>query len=630
MATEWVYSTADADALHTAVSAGALQQRSLRALLPLLNATAANLPASVLTLGNDIAEGAGASRHDNSWTQLLKTYLRQAFGVTTADTGYGYIPAYNLSGDTTLVSISGASGTDYLPVTSEGGFGARSVTLATSGATITYAPQACRYLTVHATNSPSAAGSFVVTVDGVDKQTITTTADQPATENVTTIDMGSVATRAVTIRPASGTPRVEGVTFATAQSGITWLQGGHTGWRADQTLGTPARMHGLLLQSYPVALTVLQFGLNDMAGTGTAAISGAQFAASLKSLVDTLLAANPTMGVIVLHDAMRLEDARSAPAVGGQSNYPGKLVEFQEAVRSALGGYERVSILTLDDVWRPLAGGSQAAQDPLGWLTDGSHPGDVGHNQIATYLTARITGNQVSSAVEAKALAQQALNTAQQSTAPADTQMANLASTPTSAFRTELDTIYQPKAATSLDQQVAALVGSTSTSQAAWDSRYAQNTNLTGLLNWFAQDIHYGTAKFTIAQTSTSPANGSRAPYPVIGTLSGLAPGDTTYGLNLKRGRVNFRLDFIYQGATLTTNSDGNVADLVLGNITDPTLCPARTIQFWLYRNGVMAAGGRVETDGTVLLVHGTFAGQQIAYGTEWRFDFDWEWQGTF
>lgn len=631
MATGQVYSAATSDKLNQQVSAGAIQQRSLRALLPLLNATTAGTQTAVAVIGNDIVEGAGASAQTKCWSQSLKNYLRQALGVASMDTGYGYVPAAFLTGDKTLATISGTAGTDYAIVTSDGGLGAKSVQLTTSGSTITFAAQACRYLKIHATNSFFGSGSFSVSVDGTVKQTITTTADQPSTENVTTIDLGSVATRSIVLKQTAGKPRIEGITFSTTTTGLTWLQGGHVGWRADQFASAPARMHGLVLANYPVSLTVLQFGLNDMAGSSSAPITAQQFANSMKSSVDALLTANPNMGVLILHDAMRLEDARSAPtAANGQTNYPNKLVEFQEAVRAVLGTYERVSILTLDDVWRPLAGGSRAAQDPLGWLADDTHPGDNGHNQIATYLASRITSNQIASAAEAKAIAQQALATVQAAAAPADTQMAAVANNTSSAFRTAMNGVYQPKQATTVDQQVSTLVGTSSSTRTALDNRYTQSSSLTSLMAWFNQNLSYGTSKFIIAQTNNSPANGGKAAYPIIGSLTGLGSGDTGYGLNLKRGKVGLRLDFIYQGPDVTTDSASNFADMLLFTINDATLCPSRTRHMIIYHNGVAAGMGRVDTDGKVTFTNGTFSGQTFAYRQEFRFELEWDWKGTF
>lgn len=362
-------------------------------VLPFRKAVTAGT-ARVAVLADSKGEGVGASSRTNRWQDKLRDSLRTLTGLTggSNDAGPGYLPImYANPGITPAVTIAGtrndAATADWAYVSNDGGPGNRIVQLSTAAAIVTYTAQSCRHVTVHYTQRPE-LGTFELVVDGTVQATIN--ANGPAADKVHSVDLGSVASRVVVIRWKSGGPvRVGGVSFRTALTGIGWLDATHSGWRADvYAYGDPGAPQMVTrnmeaLAAFAPHLVIVALGANDMAGNFSQAITADQWKTGLQTLFGKIRAAVPNAGIVFLHGAQRIEDAKPTQA----RDYPGKIAEFEAAARAAAAGDPFVTVLYESAIWAPR---TTDPQDPLGWLADTVHPSDFGHSQIAAYLAREI------------------------------------------------------------------------------------------------------------------------------------------------------------------------------------------------------------------------------------------------
>ena len=381
------------DAAANASAALAAQKRV--GVLPFRKAVTTGT-ARVAVLADSKGEGIGATTRTNRWQDKLRDSLRTLTGLTggSNDAGAGYLPImYANPGITPAATIAGtrdeAGNADWAYVGNDGGPGNRVVQLVTAAAVVTYAAQPCRYVTVHYTQRPG-DGVFEVVVDGTVKATID--AAGTAQDKTQRVDLGSVASRVVVIRWKSGAPvRVAGISFNTSLTGVRWLDAAHSGgWadlyaygdRASGSLQMPARNMEQLAAFAP-HLVIVALGANDMGGNWSEIITADQWKTSLRDLFGRIRAAAPNAGIVLLHGAQRIEDAKPTQA----RDYPGKLAEFEAAARAAAAGDPFVTVLYESTIWAPR---TTDPQDPLGWLADTVHPSDFGHAQIAKYLAKEI------------------------------------------------------------------------------------------------------------------------------------------------------------------------------------------------------------------------------------------------
>lgn len=376
------------DAAANASAALAAQQRL--GALPFRKAAASGT-ARVAVLADSKGEGVGATARANRWQDKLREQLRSKTSLT-ADTGPGYLPAmYGHTGIAPAATIAGtrndSDAADWAWIGNDGGPGNRAVHLKNATATVTYSAQNCRYVTVHYTQRPG-DGTFELVVGGTVQATID--ANGPVTDKVLSVDLGSVASRVVVIRwKSGGRVRVGGVSFRTALTGIGWLDATHSGWRADvYAYGNPEAPQMVARNMEQIAafaphLVIVALGANDMSGNFSQVITADQWKTALQALFGKIRAAVPNAGIVFLHGAQRIEDAKPTQA----RDYPGKLAEFEAAARAAAAADPFVTVLYESTLWAPR---TTDPQDPLGWLADTVHPSDFGHAQIAKYLAKEI------------------------------------------------------------------------------------------------------------------------------------------------------------------------------------------------------------------------------------------------
>ncbi|MDE9365482.1 SGNH/GDSL hydrolase family protein [Luteipulveratus sp. YIM 133132] len=371
------------------VSAEVARLASHRPLTALRKAVAAGY----LVIGveaDSTGEGIGVTTRANRYQDRLRDRLRAYYDPAgTGDKGIGYVPcvyagAPQITPAPTIGGVRADDGSKDWAYISEGGPGYRSVQLNNANAPVTYAGTSCRYITVSYTRRSEGGASGRFEVRDVAANTSLVTIDTAHTERaeaIQTIDLGSVATRQLRIVWLSGRPRVAGLTFRTALSGVTVIDATHSGARADQYLAHPDSADALALFN-PAAIVCRLFS-NDMAGDFARPISAAEATDALAAHLAQLWARMPTLGVWFLHAAMRPQDARSE----GPNDYPAKYEEFAAATRAKIGAEPRVAVLYEDAIWRPTPTGA----DLYGVTTDGIHPSDFGADLIAAELTRALT-----------------------------------------------------------------------------------------------------------------------------------------------------------------------------------------------------------------------------------------------
>lgn len=339
--------------------------------------------APVVWMGDDKMEGVGSSGLSTRSQAIATDLLRDGLLGLSGDQGDGYLPVLPGSGTAPQIAqVSGTEGTAWSRLTTTG-MGMRGILLKTVGTTITYPARRARFVRLHHPTSSSWPGSAEVLVNGVSRGTISSNGGASATEEFVDYDLGSVIDAPVQIRCSTANVAVEGVTFRTELGGITPYDAACSGaTAATYDTGSGSAQNIRAIAKIDPALVVIGLGVNDMA-----TVTADAFAASLKSLHDKIVAACPNTGVLIVMSAMRVEDARSATT----NDRPSKLLDFEGAVRSVLGGLERVGIIFESVLWQPANrlpanAAKPVEQDPVGWLADSVHPNDFGHACIGNYI----------------------------------------------------------------------------------------------------------------------------------------------------------------------------------------------------------------------------------------------------
>lgn len=430
-------------------AAGALTQQ--RGLIPMKEALEAGT-VRIAVVGDGKAEGGGASDISLRWQRKISDALRdQMFASPNADQGAGYIPVWStvLKSEATFgsgVVLSGAENSDYTLIGNAGGFGGRSAILQTVGTSATFPSSTVRYLTVCWTIDPANGGTFTVVVDGNLLATIDTT-QQPtaAIGEVTTdlpnigrqiIDLESIDTRQVVLASTGGTPTIEGILFATSNTGLTMVDASSSNFALvsdDFNAGSvddlkTNKLANASLAQFDPHLVIL--------ATGTAEQEFADDTAwrtALGAYISTLTTVCPNAGVLLLHGAARPEDVRD-PGIG-----LGRCGTYESSSQIITGQAQFATMVRESTLWQPNAKAvlnpeNPTEQDPAGWLNGDFYPSDFGHARIAEHLVQTLIPGS-GSATSANTL----------TVAMLDAALASDLSNVGSASRTLLDASYRRK-----------------------------------------------------------------------------------------------------------------------------------------------------------------------------------------
>lgn len=344
----------------------------------------------VLFLGDSKVEGTGLTQVAQRWQNQFMGTLRTVFPVAGGDTGYGYWPADYLTFYDLDKQPTHSAG--VVPLGYDGGLGNRSVHVPVNAYVEWPNVVTGTSVRVYYTRG-SVYGTMEVLVDGTVATTVNTNGANAAGRFV---DVAVTAgTHTIRVRcSATNAIRPEGLYVQTSATGWHHYDGSHSGYMTTDyvqngTTGPQATRHweSVAALPRPVGLAVIGLGANDMSS-----LTAAQFGANAAAMIARIEQACPRAGIVFLMGAMRVEDARSA----GAGDYPGKLIEFEEALRAAIGDNPRVTILQESALWTPLNAtpanpSSPVEQDPTGFLADSVHPSAFGHQQIAAYLRTQTT-----------------------------------------------------------------------------------------------------------------------------------------------------------------------------------------------------------------------------------------------
>lgn len=357
----------------------------------------------VAALGDSKAEGVGADTLTMRWQDVLRDRLREKYTPgedTSQDRGVGFIPClYAGWVNQPTPTVTGTQGTDWDSNNAEGSYGMREILLKTSSCIVTFPVTQTRYITVHYTKrwSPWYNGQFTISSNGTQLATIDTKVDDlalDATEGRQTFDLGSVQNTEVTLRWVSGTgPRIAGVTFQTAQAGVTVVDASHAGFMIssynDSSNPGGTKLNLESLSNFDPHLIILALGSNDMSQTWDPNTTWKNL---VVDFISKLKSSCPKAVILFDLGPMRVEDARSATP----TDNPQKYGRFKSALENALGGDPRVGIVYEADLFTPINAVPANTvfpreQDPAGFLFDSVHPSNYGNALIARMIFEALT-----------------------------------------------------------------------------------------------------------------------------------------------------------------------------------------------------------------------------------------------
>lgn len=343
---------------------------------------------SVVTIGDSKMEGSGVSVTSSRSQNRMLDALRAAMGMTGAgwDMGRGYIPAkyetfFGFSDAPTLVNAVGVS---------EGGLGGRSVSVekpGTQAGVIDFGNLDFGTATafqVAYTRRPDTA-LVEVLIDNAVATTINTNNATYVWGGLATVTLPSGGIHNIKIRQTGDyVARIEGIIHRTASQGITLYDGcrsgAQTGFYTPGTSNPDRVWQSMSTVCQDVGVVVCALGANDMAS-----ISVTAWESNLRAIVNKARQVWPTAGFLFLMAAERIEDANVVDST--------KHAEFTAAARRVMEEFEHTSFMEEAAFWQPLAGGSVAAQDPLGWLADTVHYGVGAGHVLGRALAHSILGS---------------------------------------------------------------------------------------------------------------------------------------------------------------------------------------------------------------------------------------------
>lgn len=321
----------------------------------------------VALIGDSWTEGAGFSSVSNIWAQQLKTHLQTQFG----NGGSGVIPVHSALGAWTI-----ATGCNTVPgLGPSQTIGASFNTLYqcagnTNTASLSVPFYGDHIVIYYATYTDSGSG-FQVAVDGGGNTTYGAATTSTYTPASVSISASAGWHTAVITFPSSGNCYLYAFETISGTTGVRVDNYGRGG-AVSGAFGNPAQALAFLQQP---SLAVIALGVNDFGNS----ITPATYQQNLQNIV-TYLQSNftPAPSILIL-DQGNVSELGTYP----QSQY--RAIEQQ--VASANGA----AFLSVGERW----GSFTNANTNLGLMySDGIHPNDTGHRDIARMIERRILDQQ--------------------------------------------------------------------------------------------------------------------------------------------------------------------------------------------------------------------------------------------
>ncbi|MEJ0073260.1 MAG: SGNH/GDSL hydrolase family protein [Candidatus Saccharibacteria bacterium] len=331
-------------------------------------ATVASIP-KVLVVGDSIAEGQGASVKTNRWQDILNGALRTNAGLPAG--GAGFVPNYYAVagssspwGNTAAGNLTGTLNTDYDYETWIG-LGGRGVQLNDTTATETF--------TVYGDNAEiwyadgyGSGTSFKYQIDSGSVITVTYTSTY-SQGLVVPVALGSVGSHTIKIMWNAGTPSPEGIYVYNGDktTGIHFYDHTHSGATTDAYIGSD--QDTIIIPKIAPDLAIIELvGVNDFQNSYCAP---SQTLINVQAAITELNALTKVPSIVLLIP-YAVESPTTNTLGYTWADYVTQLLTITES---------NVTIVNLYSLW--------GTSNGTGYYdSDGIHPSDAGHAQIASIL----------------------------------------------------------------------------------------------------------------------------------------------------------------------------------------------------------------------------------------------------
>jgi lysophospholipase L1-like esterase len=317
--------------------------------------------ADIVTIGDSITEGTGASADANRWARkLVDTNLRGLYQPGGVTGGRGYEIPWHTGGTAAFDPWTNTGGTQL----TDTGLALKAYQLDSAADQMSASFTGTRIDVFW--RRTTTGGTVNVTIDGGAPTAINCNGvDAPGQH--TSFSGLSDAAHTIVIAWVSGTDIIEGVFVYRGDeaSGIRLWSGGHGSWTANAE-GIDADWAQTLLAIPNLTTVIVELGINDRTANTTPAV----VAASLEAVVATIRA-RVTSDIVVWN---MWQSSTAAP-------YP--WTDYETAISSWVHADGAINFFD---------GRARIGDDPSALLSDGLHPNDTGHALLASSLSTYLVG----------------------------------------------------------------------------------------------------------------------------------------------------------------------------------------------------------------------------------------------
>lgn len=356
-------------ALSDTIATGAVSRSSKLARFRADLANSRNALCTVVTLGNSVDEGQGATVEANRFTAHLRRILQRGWPSSAGREAVGYIPVnYFVTSFPEVFTITGT-----YTENNNWGPGGRALRMEPgSEATATVSGTSVDLLFGKATF----AGRFEVLIDGVSQGTTQTAAAANTDGHTLRITLPGNGSHALVVKPYEAFPVIfEGIIVndGNESSGVRHIDAGHWGWTT--TLFAPGGNGGTSLGEVMATLnpSLVTIGLTE--NDYKAGLAIATFKAQVEAIIAKIRLGGADPDILLIARPERSDDAEGGPL------YP----EYVAALREVASADARVDFLDLTLLM------TTVAADTLGLWVDAVHPSDKGHALIGQFVAGYIT-----------------------------------------------------------------------------------------------------------------------------------------------------------------------------------------------------------------------------------------------
>jgi lysophospholipase L1-like esterase len=353
----------------TALPAVSASASAFRTALP----AAATTPVRMMTVGDSIAEGYGASPVASRWLDRFTAATRVSFQPSGVAGGVGFLPPdYISSGLAGPATFGGAPAIDGTL-----GLGGRSVELNTAGESATWTVSGTSVDVIYAT-APG-TGAFTVSIDGGAATTVTTTttAGSPLVDAaVQRFTFATRGTHTVAVARSTGACYVSGLIVYDQDeaAGIRTYDGSRSGWSSRDYLLAQEKINQHPLADHIARidpqLVVVNLATNDWLHS--------ESVVGFRQNLVTLMGLLGTTRSVVFQPAYLTD--RTGEAAAEYAPWQ----QYVATMYAVANAYSNVTVVDLSALMPPVVGDTQ------GYYADQYHPNNTGHQRIADLMAAAL------------------------------------------------------------------------------------------------------------------------------------------------------------------------------------------------------------------------------------------------